>query len=39
MADYQKNAALLPDDSQLQNIIDEVCELIDSTIYRLRELK
>ena len=30
---------VLPDDSQLQNIIDEVCELIDSTIYRLRELK
>jgi hypothetical protein len=29
----------LPDDSQLQNIIDEVCELIDTTIYRLRELK
>jgi len=30
---------VLPDDSQLQNIIDELCELIDSTIYRLRELK
>ena len=30
---------VLPDDSQLQNIIDELCELIDTTIYRLRELK
>ena len=30
---------VLPDDSHLINIIDEVCELIDTTIYRLRELK
>ena len=30
---------VLPDDSHLMNIIDELCELIDTTIYRLRELK
>jgi DNA-binding ferritin-like protein len=30
---------VLPDDTHLMNIIDEVAELIDSTIYRLRELK
>jgi len=30
---------VLPDDSQLQNIIDEACELIDSTIYKLKVLK
>jgi len=30
---------VLPDDSQLQNIIDEASELIDSTIYKLRVLK
>lgn len=29
----------LPDESQLQNIIDEICELIDSTIYKLKNLK
>jgi hypothetical protein len=30
---------VLPDDSHLMNIIDELCELIDTTIYKLRELK
>lgn len=29
----------LPSESQLQNIVDEICELIDSTIYKLRHLK
>ena len=29
----------LPDDSELQNIIDEVVALIDSTAYKLRFLK
>jgi hypothetical protein len=28
-----------PQDSELQNIIDEVAQLIDSTIYKLRFLK
>ena len=30
---------VLPEEPQLQNIIDELCELIDSTLYRLRNLK
>ena len=30
---------VLPDDSHLMNIIDELCELIDSTIYKLKVLK
>ena len=29
----------LPTDSQLQNIIDEIAALIDSTLYKLRFLK
>lgn len=29
----------LPDDSELQNIIDEIAALIDATIYKLRFLK
>lgn len=29
----------LPDETQLQNIIDEISELIDSTLYKLRNLK
>lgn len=33
------NRALLSDDSELQNIIDEITGLINSTIYKLRELK
>ena len=30
---------LLPDDNQLQNIIDEIVELLDSTCYKLKNLK
>ena len=30
---------VLPDDSQLMNIIDELCELLDSTCYKLKNLK
>ena len=30
---------VLPDDSQLQNIIDEIVELLDSTCYKLKNLK
>lgn len=33
-----KNRDALPDDTQLQNIVDEVCELIDTTLYKLRFL-
>lgn len=29
----------LPQDSELQNIIDEICGLVDSTLYKLRFLK
>jgi hypothetical protein len=29
----------LPQDTQLQNIVDEIAELLDSTLYRLRFLK
>jgi hypothetical protein len=29
----------LPQDSELQNLIDEIKDLIDSTIYKLRFLK
>ena len=29
----------LPEDTQLQNIVDEIAELLDSTLYRLRYLK
>lgn len=30
---------VLPDDTEIQNIIDEICELIDSTSYKLKNLK
>ena len=30
---------LLPDDNQLQNIIDEIVELLDSTCYKLKNFK
>ena len=30
---------VLPDDSQLQNIIDEIVELLNSTCYKLKNLK
>jgi Family of unknown function (DUF5856) len=33
------NRAMLSDDTELQNIIDEITGLINSTIYKLRELK
>lgn len=26
----------LPEETQLQNIVDEICELIDSTLYKLK---
>jgi len=29
----------LPQESQLQNIIDEIAQLIDSTVYKLKFLK
>jgi len=29
----------LPQESQIQNIIDEIAQLIDSTLYKLRFLK
>jgi hypothetical protein len=29
----------LPQETQLQNIIDEIAQLIDSTIYKLKFLK
>ena len=30
---------VLPDDTQLQNIVDEIAELLDSTCYKLKNLK
>lgn len=39
-ADYIKEARKsLPQDTELQNIIDEIVSLIDSTVYKLRFLK
>jgi hypothetical protein len=36
ICDYvKKNRKAMPDDSQLQNIIDEIAALIDSTLYKL----
>ena len=29
----------LPQETQLQNIIDEIAQLIDSTLYKLKNLK
>jgi phage gp36-like protein len=29
------NRKAMPDDTQLQNIIDEIAQLIDSTLFRL----
>ena len=34
-----EDRALLGDDSELQNITDEICQLVDSTMYKLRFLK
>jgi hypothetical protein len=31
----KKNRKAMPDESQLQNIIDEIAALIDSTLYKL----
>lgn len=33
------NRSMMPGDSHIQNIIDEIAALIDSTIYKLRFLK
>jgi len=33
------NRAIITDDSEIQNIIDEISGLCNSTIYKLRELK
>lgn len=39
LGDYvEANRASLGDDSELQNIIDEIMQLIDSTIYKMRFL-
>jgi phage gp36-like protein len=36
MRDFvDKNRKSMPDETQLQNIIDEIAQLIDSTLYRL----
>ena len=38
--EYIANArTMLPQDTELQNIIDEIVQLFDSTIYKLRFLK
>jgi hypothetical protein len=29
----------MPDDSEIQNLIDEIAQLIDSTLFKLRFLK
>jgi hypothetical protein len=34
-----RRAELFPQDSELQNIVDEIAQLIDSTLYKLRFLK
>ena len=34
-----RNEAKFPKDTELQNIVDEIAQLIDSTIYKLRFLK
>ena len=31
----EKNRVALPEDSELQNIVDEIAALVDSTIYKL----
>jgi Tfp pilus assembly protein PilO len=31
--------AKLPQDSELQNLVDEIADLIDSTIYKVKYLK
>lgn len=40
LSDFVKTIRVdLPQDSELQNIVDEIAALIDSTIYKLRFLK
>ena len=40
LADYIKQAReAIAQDSELQNIIDEIAQLVDSTLYKLRFLK
>lgn len=40
LADYIKQArASIAQDTELQNIIDEIAQLVDSTLYKLRFLK
>lgn len=38
-ADVREMRKKLPDNSELQNIIDEIAEAIDATLYKLRFLK
>jgi DNA-binding ferritin-like protein len=35
----QDSREIMPDDSELQNLIDEIAQLIDSTLFKLRFLK
>jgi hypothetical protein len=35
----QDSREVMPDDSEIQNLIDEIAQLIDSTLYKLRFLK
>jgi hypothetical protein len=40
LSDYLKQARpSLPQDTELQNILDEIASLLDSTVYKLRFLK
>jgi len=40
MKDFVEDIRIeLPSESQLQNIVDEICSLIDSTLYKLKHLK
>jgi DNA-binding ferritin-like protein len=35
----QDSREIMPDDSEIQNLIDEIAQLIDSTLFKLRFLK
>jgi DNA-binding ferritin-like protein len=35
----QDSREVMPDDSEIQNLIDEIAQLIDSTLFKLRFLK
>ena len=41
LKDYvlQERHIVLPQDSEIQNLVDEIAQLIDSTLYKLRFLK